>query len=200
MTAIKEAKDLATLALDELIGNLKIFEMVLDNDGVGSKTTKEKVKPLALKANITRGQTNNNSTCQDESNDDEEIDLMAKNIGKLSQIGVNVHEKFDICKVKTKGGERSRHERECYNCCNTPKLGFKHFNYEKAISFAKSERMVESGNLSPQQPPQAHAIETGNDVSEHVRLKFVIIRVLAGQTVRLAVMADVSVFFASEPR
>ncbi|GJY50737.1 hypothetical protein Tco_0441584 [Tanacetum coccineum] len=115
VTAIKEAKDLATLALDELIRNLKIFEMVVDKDGVGSKTTKEKVKPLALKANITRGQTNNNSTCQDESNNDEEIDLMAKNIGKLSRIGVNVHHKFDICKVKTKGGESSRRERECYN-------------------------------------------------------------------------------------
>nr|GEU40336.1 UBN2 domain-containing protein [Tanacetum cinerariifolium] len=40
--AIEEAKDLATLPLDELIGNLKVHEMVLDNDGVGSKTTKEK--------------------------------------------------------------------------------------------------------------------------------------------------------------
>ncbi|GJU53907.1 hypothetical protein Tco_1227621 [Tanacetum coccineum] len=82
--AIEEAKDLATLALDELIENLKIFEIVLDNDGVGSKTTKEKVKSLSLKANITRGQTSNNSTCQDESDEDEEIDLMAKNFRKLS--------------------------------------------------------------------------------------------------------------------
>ncbi|GJR05720.1 hypothetical protein Tco_0528704 [Tanacetum coccineum] len=32
--AIEEAKDLATLPLDELIGNLKVYEMVLDNDGV----------------------------------------------------------------------------------------------------------------------------------------------------------------------
>ncbi|GKC57865.1 hypothetical protein Tco_1085463, partial [Tanacetum coccineum] len=47
VTAIEEAKDLATLALDELIGNLKVFEMVLDNDGVGYKTTKEKSKPIA---------------------------------------------------------------------------------------------------------------------------------------------------------
>ncbi|GKD98990.1 hypothetical protein Tco_1382887 [Tanacetum coccineum] len=43
VTAIKEAKDLATLPLDELIGNLKVYEMILDNDGVGSKTAKEKV-------------------------------------------------------------------------------------------------------------------------------------------------------------
>nr|GEU50553.1 hypothetical protein [Tanacetum cinerariifolium] len=44
MTTIDEAIDLATLALDELIEILKVYEMVLDNDGVGSKTTKEKVK------------------------------------------------------------------------------------------------------------------------------------------------------------
>ncbi|GKD90511.1 hypothetical protein Tco_1366018, partial [Tanacetum coccineum] len=34
VTAIEEAKDLATLPLDELIGNLKVYEMVLDNDGL----------------------------------------------------------------------------------------------------------------------------------------------------------------------
>ncbi|GJW28829.1 hypothetical protein Tco_0045704 [Tanacetum coccineum] len=39
---IKKAKDLATLPLDELIGNLKVYEMVLDNDGVDTKTSKEK--------------------------------------------------------------------------------------------------------------------------------------------------------------
>ncbi|GKF94147.1 hypothetical protein Tco_0283847, partial [Tanacetum coccineum] len=43
VTTIEEAKYLATLPLDELIGNLKVYEMVLDNDGVASKTTiKEK--------------------------------------------------------------------------------------------------------------------------------------------------------------
>ncbi|GJY90247.1 zf-CCHC domain-containing protein, partial [Tanacetum coccineum] len=41
VTATEEAKDLATLPLDELIRNLKVYEMVLDNDGIGSRTTKE---------------------------------------------------------------------------------------------------------------------------------------------------------------
>nr|GEV53819.1 UBN2 domain-containing protein [Tanacetum cinerariifolium] len=53
VTTIKEAKDLATLPLDEIIENLKVYEMVLDNDAVGSKTTKEKVKSLALKVKFT---------------------------------------------------------------------------------------------------------------------------------------------------
>ncbi|GKC29014.1 hypothetical protein Tco_1036308, partial [Tanacetum coccineum] len=61
VTAIKEAKDLDTLPLDELINNLKVYEMVLDNDGVASKiTTKEKVKSLALKAKVTKEQTSDN--------------------------------------------------------------------------------------------------------------------------------------------
>ncbi|GJR28859.1 hypothetical protein Tco_1105091 [Tanacetum coccineum] len=116
VTVIEEAKDLATLPLNELVENLKVYEMILENDGLVSKTTtKDKVKSIALKANITRGQTSNKSTCQDESNEDEEINLMAKNFKKLSRKGVNIHDKFKICKVKTKGGESSRRERGCYN-------------------------------------------------------------------------------------
>ncbi|GJS88000.1 hypothetical protein Tco_0770636 [Tanacetum coccineum] len=36
VTAIEEVKDLATVPLDELIGNLKVYEMILKNDGVAS--------------------------------------------------------------------------------------------------------------------------------------------------------------------
>ncbi|GKC74041.1 hypothetical protein Tco_1119924, partial [Tanacetum coccineum] len=119
LTAIEESKDLASLPLNELAENLKVYEIILENDGVVSKTTtKDKVKSLALKANITRGQTSNNSTCQDESDKNEEINLMAKNFRKLSRKGVKVYDKFDICKVKTKGGESSRRERGCYNYDN----------------------------------------------------------------------------------
>ncbi|GKA20346.1 retrotransposon protein [Tanacetum coccineum] len=49
MTPHQEAKDLATLHLDELIENLKVYEMVLDNNGVRSKTTKEKELPQGNK-------------------------------------------------------------------------------------------------------------------------------------------------------
>ncbi|GJW13578.1 hypothetical protein Tco_0017711 [Tanacetum coccineum] len=44
VTAIEESKELATLPLDELIGNLKVYEMVLENDSVVSKDTKEKTR------------------------------------------------------------------------------------------------------------------------------------------------------------
>ncbi|GKA39657.1 hypothetical protein Tco_0732208 [Tanacetum coccineum] len=50
VTAIEESKDLSTLPLDELIGNLKIYEVVLEKDSGSSKIKKEKYKSLALKA------------------------------------------------------------------------------------------------------------------------------------------------------
>ncbi|GJW67010.1 hypothetical protein Tco_0121434 [Tanacetum coccineum] len=42
VTAIEEAKDLATLPFGGLIGNIKVYEMILENNGVASKTTNEK--------------------------------------------------------------------------------------------------------------------------------------------------------------
>ncbi|GJV91514.1 protein CHUP1, chloroplastic [Tanacetum coccineum] len=118
VTIIEEAKDLATLSLDELIGNLKVYETILGINGVASKPIKDNVMPRALKANVTRGQTSSDSICQDKSNKDEEINLMAKNFRKLFQKGVKKHDKFDICKENTKGGESSRCECCCYNCGN----------------------------------------------------------------------------------
>nr|GEW48550.1 hypothetical protein [Tanacetum cinerariifolium] len=90
VTAIEEAKDLATLHLDELISNLKVYEMVLDNDGVASKTTKEKVKSLALKAKVNREQTSDNCDSQGGSDEEEEAEafnLMARNFRKFFRKG-----------------------------------------------------------------------------------------------------------------
>ncbi|GJS93336.1 hypothetical protein Tco_0800304 [Tanacetum coccineum] len=50
VTAIEESKDLSTLPLDELIGNLKVYEIVLEKDSEASKIKKEKYKSFALKA------------------------------------------------------------------------------------------------------------------------------------------------------
>ncbi|GKD08435.1 hypothetical protein Tco_1188120 [Tanacetum coccineum] len=88
VTTIEESKDLATLPLDKLIGNLKVYETLLENDGIASKTTKEKVKSLDLKVKITREQTSDNSDSQgvsDEEEEDkaEEFNLMGRNFQKL---------------------------------------------------------------------------------------------------------------------
>ncbi|GJX50156.1 UBN2 domain-containing protein [Tanacetum coccineum] len=50
VTAIEESKDLSTLPLDELIGNLKVYKVVLEKDLEIFKNKKEKYKSLALKA------------------------------------------------------------------------------------------------------------------------------------------------------
>ncbi|GJV03191.1 putative reverse transcriptase domain-containing protein, partial [Tanacetum coccineum] len=128
--AIKEAKDLATLPLDELIGNLKVYEMILANNGVASKPIKEKVMPIALKANVTRGQTSNDSVCQDGSDEDEdeeeEFNSIVRNLWKLFKKGKrferenrfgNSGDKFDRGRGgRSKGVVSSRQEHSCYSC------------------------------------------------------------------------------------
>ncbi|GKE04586.1 hypothetical protein Tco_1396604 [Tanacetum coccineum] len=47
---IEESKDLSTQLLDELIGNLIVYEVVLEKDSEASKNKKEEYKSLALKA------------------------------------------------------------------------------------------------------------------------------------------------------
>ncbi|GJV33328.1 putative reverse transcriptase domain-containing protein [Tanacetum coccineum] len=49
VTTIEESKDLSTLPLDELISNLKVYEVVLEKDSEISKVKKEKYKSLTLK-------------------------------------------------------------------------------------------------------------------------------------------------------
>ncbi|GJX55337.1 hypothetical protein Tco_0285234, partial [Tanacetum coccineum] len=65
--------------------------MVLENDDVVSKNTKEKVKSLALKAKVTRSQTSDDNNSQDRSKeddeDDEEFNLMAINFRKFCRKG-----------------------------------------------------------------------------------------------------------------
>ncbi|GJX72487.1 hypothetical protein Tco_0309658 [Tanacetum coccineum] len=89
---IEEAKDLATLPLDELVRNLKVYEMILDNDDAVSKTiTKENVKSLALKDEVTRDQTSDDSDSQDGSDEDideeeaEAFNLLARNFQVVSK-------------------------------------------------------------------------------------------------------------------
>nr|GEV29991.1 hypothetical protein [Tanacetum cinerariifolium] len=50
VTEIEESKDLSKLSLDELVGNLKVYEVILEKDLESAKNKKEKYKPLSLKA------------------------------------------------------------------------------------------------------------------------------------------------------
>ncbi|GJW33947.1 hypothetical protein Tco_0053979 [Tanacetum coccineum] len=50
ITAIKESKDLTSLSLDELIGNLKVYEVIIKKDSEIVKGKREHSRSLALKA------------------------------------------------------------------------------------------------------------------------------------------------------
>ncbi|GJZ31500.1 hypothetical protein Tco_0576547, partial [Tanacetum coccineum] len=50
VTAIEESKDLSSLALDELIGNLKVHKIVMEKDSEFYRGKKERIKSFALKA------------------------------------------------------------------------------------------------------------------------------------------------------
>ncbi|GKC15874.1 hypothetical protein Tco_1012656 [Tanacetum coccineum] len=50
VTAIEETKDLSSLALDELIGNLKVHDLVMGKDSEIYKGKKKRVKSIALRA------------------------------------------------------------------------------------------------------------------------------------------------------
>ncbi|GKD97954.1 hypothetical protein Tco_1381851 [Tanacetum coccineum] len=110
MMVIEEAKDLVTLPLDELIGNFKVYEMILENDGIASKTTKEKVESLALKARVTREQTSDDSDSQGGSDDDvdkeeaEAFNLLAKNFLKivLETKEVKAQDKNEVATIAAK--------------------------------------------------------------------------------------------------
>nr|GEX98755.1 UBN2 domain-containing protein [Tanacetum cinerariifolium] len=50
VTAIEESKDLTSLSLDELIGNLKVYEVIIKKDSEMVKGKREYNRSLALKA------------------------------------------------------------------------------------------------------------------------------------------------------
>ncbi|GJS13526.1 hypothetical protein Tco_0407998 [Tanacetum coccineum] len=50
VTAIEESKDLTSLSLDELIGNLKVYEMIIKKDSEMVKGKREQNRSLSLKA------------------------------------------------------------------------------------------------------------------------------------------------------
>nr|GEV10417.1 retrovirus-related Pol polyprotein from transposon TNT 1-94 [Tanacetum cinerariifolium] len=78
VTSIEESKDLTSLALDELIGNLKVHEMIIEKD---FKIVKAKVKrkSLALKAK----KESSDKECSTSGSEDEEYAMSVRDFKKF---------------------------------------------------------------------------------------------------------------------
>nr|GEU59249.1 transposase, Ptta/En/Spm, transposase, Tnp1/En/Spm-like protein [Tanacetum cinerariifolium] len=68
VTAIEESKNITTLSLDELIGNLKVYEEVIKKDFETVKSKREQSRSIALKA---RKESNDDDSSTSDSEDEE---------------------------------------------------------------------------------------------------------------------------------
>ncbi|GKA10894.1 hypothetical protein Tco_0690327 [Tanacetum coccineum] len=67
VTAIEGSEDLSSLALDKLVGNLKVHDVIMEKDSEIYKCKKEKVKSIASKAkNESSGNETSSSNNEDE--------------------------------------------------------------------------------------------------------------------------------------
>ncbi|GJV29192.1 hypothetical protein Tco_1385640 [Tanacetum coccineum] len=70
VTAVEESKYLSSLSLDELIGNFKVHEMIMEKDSQLVRDKKEKIKSLVSKA---KKEATNDETSTSESEDEEYV-------------------------------------------------------------------------------------------------------------------------------
>ncbi|GKC58573.1 zf-CCHC domain-containing protein, partial [Tanacetum coccineum] len=115
VTTIEESKNLSTLPLDELIGNLKVYEVVLEKDSEISKSKKEKYKSLALKAR--KVSSNEEVSCSE--SDDEEYAMAVRDFKKFfRRRGKFVCQPHDDKKNfrKIKEDKKEKEDRRCFKC------------------------------------------------------------------------------------
>ncbi|GJT64510.1 retrovirus-related pol polyprotein from transposon TNT 1-94 [Tanacetum coccineum] len=114
VTAIEESKDLTSLSLDELIGNLKVYEMIIKKD---SEIVKAKVerKSIALKAK----KESSDEECSTSGSEDEEYAMAVRDFKKFfKRRGRFVRQPRNDKKTfqRSRDDKNGKSDRKCFRC------------------------------------------------------------------------------------
>ncbi|GJS70148.1 zf-CCHC domain-containing protein, partial [Tanacetum coccineum] len=114
ITSIEESKDLSSLALDELIGNLKVHEVVMEKDFEIYRGKKERIKSIALKA---KKESSDDETLTSES-DDEQYVMAVRNFKKFfRRKGKFVKQPREENKsFRQRDEKKGKSDRKCFRC------------------------------------------------------------------------------------
>ncbi|GJZ70990.1 zf-CCHC domain-containing protein [Tanacetum coccineum] len=115
VTAIEESKNLTTLPLDELIGNLKVYEEVIKKDFETVKGKKEQSRSLAL--NVKKEVSDEDSSSSD--SEDEEYAMAVKEFKKFfKRRGRFIRQPRGDRKTfqRSRNDGYGKSERKCFRC------------------------------------------------------------------------------------
>ncbi|GJV82131.1 zf-CCHC domain-containing protein [Tanacetum coccineum] len=114
VTAIEESKDLTSLSLDELIGNLKVYEMIIKKDFKIVKAKGER-KSLALKAK----KESSDEDCLTSRSEDEEYAIAVSDFKKFfKRRGRFVRQPRNDKKMfqRSQDEKNGKSDRKCFRC------------------------------------------------------------------------------------
>nr|GEX85440.1 serine/threonine protein kinase SRPK1 [Tanacetum cinerariifolium] len=115
VTAISESKDLTSLSLDELIGNLKVYEVIIKKDSKMVKGKREQSRSLSL----TDKKESSDEESSTSDSKDEEYAMAVKEFKKFfKRRGRFIRQPRDERKLfqRSKDDKNSKSERKCFRC------------------------------------------------------------------------------------
>ncbi|GJZ98220.1 zf-CCHC domain-containing protein [Tanacetum coccineum] len=114
VTAIDESKDLTSLSLDELIGNLKVREMIIKKDSEIVKAKRER-KSLTLKAK----KESSDEECSTSKREDEEYAMAVRDFMKFfKRRGRFIRQPWNEKKTfqRSQDDKNGKGDRKCFRC------------------------------------------------------------------------------------